>query len=465
MDQFEADGFWFLPDNPDHRVSGMIRYTHADGVRIELNGLLEDDLPKHFGAMSAQTYPLVYGIVNSGPFGRSYTLQRCFQTGMSLSMPGYATERLFATVAFAGACHLESKDFTFTELRFRVADLVRWYFPASINYKWLDSDSTERGVDISYRSSRSIVVTSGDIRLVFSPTYSLSPSPIDGVVLRPDVIVEAQLSSPRDLSGLWRDVIQPLTAFLTLAVGRPAHLASLTVSNPAIEEVARQNKWVNVLQQTGAADTDASPVHSALMLLPAARLGERLSEVIANWYSFYSRHWWFCAPYFSHEFREAPYINTRFWELLQCLIAFYRYRVPGADNLAAAIANVVAQVDKAETGQRWAELLMPDRAQLQFGQFLEQELNRFADLMMPLIDSTASSFVIKVAQMAAREQKGEKGAETDLLKGRSIHHVIETLRCLAQAWMLEGIGFSVEETTQLLQSTQHYAFLSAKKSE
>ena len=41
-DDGEWAGEWWLPDEPDHKVPGTLRYTSADGLALTLMGTFED---------------------------------------------------------------------------------------------------------------------------------------------------------------------------------------------------------------------------------------------------------------------------------------------------------------------------------------------------------------------------------------------------------------------------------------
>ena len=41
-DDGEWAGEWWLPDEPDHKVPGTLRYTSADGLALTLIGAFED---------------------------------------------------------------------------------------------------------------------------------------------------------------------------------------------------------------------------------------------------------------------------------------------------------------------------------------------------------------------------------------------------------------------------------------
>jgi hypothetical protein len=94
---------------------------------------------------------------------------------------------------------------------------------------------------------------------------------------------------------------------------------------------------------------------------------------------------------------------------------------------------------------------------LLFGGFLKHELDRYAKLTAPLLRMSSDEFVTQVADTAAVFERRGGSEQTKEASGTELQHMIENLKVLARAWMLEGIGFSVEEITELFQGTPEYS--------
>jgi hypothetical protein len=97
MQPFESSGFWYLPTNPSDHVAGTLRYTQEEGLRLSLTGSLSEPT----GESKPQTYPLIFGAVQGNPYGDMITLARCWQTGQSISLPGFSSEEIHAGVSKA----------------------------------------------------------------------------------------------------------------------------------------------------------------------------------------------------------------------------------------------------------------------------------------------------------------------------------------------------------------------------
>jgi hypothetical protein len=45
MQEFEYHGHWWLPNKPEHKVSGNLKFSHQQGIILEILGTLEQEFP------------------------------------------------------------------------------------------------------------------------------------------------------------------------------------------------------------------------------------------------------------------------------------------------------------------------------------------------------------------------------------------------------------------------------------
>ena len=114
MDKFEYEGIWWLPDKPEKRISGTLRFTPNEGVILELIGSFKDtkDILKP---------EIILGISN----GKKITLHKCFETKPNnVSVPESLS--FYADEVFVGAHFQKSEDIKFRKLCIRYSYLDEW---------------------------------------------------------------------------------------------------------------------------------------------------------------------------------------------------------------------------------------------------------------------------------------------------------------------------------------------------
>lgn len=62
-DEFEYAGHWWLPENPDNKVSGTLIFS-KDGIKLELIGLIDNI---HLDGDNYPKLPVLFGECEAGP--------------------------------------------------------------------------------------------------------------------------------------------------------------------------------------------------------------------------------------------------------------------------------------------------------------------------------------------------------------------------------------------------------------
>ena len=81
-DDFELRGIWWLPENPDQQVSGVLTFNSEDKIRLELIGSFKQ-LPD-FGKSEVEKKDIILGITSDG---RLCTLADCYESNSTLKEP------------------------------------------------------------------------------------------------------------------------------------------------------------------------------------------------------------------------------------------------------------------------------------------------------------------------------------------------------------------------------------------
>lgn len=100
MESFELAGLWWLPEVPGERVVGLVKYSAADGFRLQIPfGCLGEIHHLADRVNQSGRVPLAHGILRNG---KTVTLVDCLMTNMTMSMPGSASEEYRALRGFIG---------------------------------------------------------------------------------------------------------------------------------------------------------------------------------------------------------------------------------------------------------------------------------------------------------------------------------------------------------------------------
>ena len=106
IDEKEYRGYWWIPENSEHTVGGVAKFTPDDGVSLELFSPLNED-PEYIDSRTVLKYDYIHGhTIND----EQITLKDCTRSSYSLSFGGgrsasksaYRASRLTTGGLFSG---------------------------------------------------------------------------------------------------------------------------------------------------------------------------------------------------------------------------------------------------------------------------------------------------------------------------------------------------------------------------
>lgn len=142
--QFELKGYWWLPENPEKKIPGILRYSQ-ELINLELFGVFESDANR----LRQQNQPIILGM--SSKFGE-ITLHRCFNLGFEESIPGFITTNFSIMQLFVGKNFSNPDEITFRNITIQYFQLDDW-----LGISGLDTDISGGKFSASYTIPPSII--------------------------------------------------------------------------------------------------------------------------------------------------------------------------------------------------------------------------------------------------------------------------------------------------------------------
>ena len=122
----EFEGFWWLPDKPDEKVPGILRYEPGSGLSLSLIGGFEDRITSspspgvttiHAGSRS---WKIIYGMANR----REITLIDCVPIKTNGFFWEIEKQIITATLSLVGVYIGDENDSVFPVLKYRLRILM-----------------------------------------------------------------------------------------------------------------------------------------------------------------------------------------------------------------------------------------------------------------------------------------------------------------------------------------------------
>ncbi len=449
MEPFESSGLWWLPEEADEQVVGLLKYSDAEGFALSipfghLGGF------KHMAGRINRTErtPVVHGTLRSG---KRVTLVDLLMTNMQLNMPGAGREEYYAGLGFLGSIQAEvnprvdTARFKFTHLRDWVVD------HRSTSRHGFDEGKPIQIVDYHYEGPELEELASGDGRSLLLHHTALVPfASMTGFNLTHDCEIELRLARPLDFEKLSTDLLGPLWQFLVFCLDRGVNTTSVRIHEAESEE------WLDVGRHRtvwGGGDKVITP---PFMLLSRPQLGDRGSEVLSKWLTLSQDERRAVSLLASLVSERSVASDLRFLVAVQALEALARVDAREDELTPAEFKRrqklVVESIDESNV-KRWVARKLKyanERAASQLLQDLVASIGEYAAKVAPDQKSLLSDIRDNRNFYTHRDPRRAKR----ILDGEELYVLTQAVVLLLQAATLRRLGFTPNETSAIMEESQ-----------
>lgn len=293
----EWAGLWWLPDDPDERVPGVLRYDAEDGLSLSLIGAFEDRIMSNSAPGVAvvhegrRTWDVIHGAAEQ----REVTLFGCVPTGVKRTESAWAKSPDKQTVtmetAIIGTHVRGEEDAVFSVAEVSVEDLGNWAASSVFEGLLGVSDSKLDGtgsISVKPVDTQSVVVDGTEYQLVHMHTLPFFDERKGGTIGRmaDKVSIRVAPARPFPLSAALTaaNLVQDLIA---LAMHRAAGVIWLRLEVAGTESALPNGqllprRWADVLYSPAALGKhDAKAVDQRRVFFTCDSLP--FEEVVPRW--------------------------------------------------------------------------------------------------------------------------------------------------------------------------------------
>jgi len=459
MQEFEATGYWFLPDNPSREIAGTLRFSPSDGLTLSLSGTLKDK--EFFQPPAVEKHAMIHGVTNESPYGKMFSLVDCFRSSASLHMPGFATEKIHANSAYAGEHLLQEGDLRFDEFCVYFSDLPNWIRLAGIPMDAAKTDDRVGDLHFNYHAPKAIQVTFAEksLALEFHRESSCSKR---SFTFREHVAFCMRNLEQVAIDQIHREYLRPLHNFFTFAADFPNAIDELVVRNGRLRlQGADRPSAIHVLMQPQYVRAEEKPRDAHDMLFTYEDVSDFFGEVLNRWVMFCENFSPFCGVYFSSQYCPGHFVEERFLSAVRALILMFRETTPECAHVRGALKGMMDSLSQTAMGthSQWVTDVMPLEAELCFPWHLSEALTKYRDLLGALIGDDIEPFVSSVVATRRYVSCPEPSQRSGALHGSDLHWTTEKLNALIKVLMLDWLKFPRDLIARLLNRNARYQHL------
>jgi len=307
MDDFEIMGFWWLPENGNKKVPGVLKFSADKEIKLELMGSFHESIRQAIDSKQAQYFEIILGESK----GTKFTLLRSQEMDKKIGSIGnsnYMLSSFYCEYIIKGIHFLSLDDVKFAQMNINFIYLEDWIVPDPFKFEDMKTiryvDPPENHIKIEKINSIISIVSTQSVSNDFK-TVSMSVHSF--FIIKP-------VAESKDL--VWYEaVIGCLGNFLTLAIGMPTYPKTMRAYLSNNYEIEIYFAINNILFE--------GDIHFSQMVIPYADLSSYLDRFLNNWFN-YSDTLEPVYELFFGTYYSQLYVHFYFLSLIQAIEAFHR---------------------------------------------------------------------------------------------------------------------------------------------
>ncbi len=433
----EYRGVWWLPEDPDREIGGILKFSPSEGVRLELAGALKGSVN-----VSEPFAPeLIFGKI---PEKGRVTLYRCLEVHRLVSAG--ETSDIIAGIAFLGA-HIDPRHATFSSMTTEAVGLDLW---ANIN--WVEFPELQEllGRSFSVRFHRPDPLEaqlSDGTKVVLGvrvecPKISWLQREVK---LRRNTFAKVNLPSTRP----FEESLESLQAMLDLASLGILHPVTPSLIKGTIEENEGERNEVEILYQvSNQLPIDVSALNLYATLFTLEDIYNHFQDVICNWFDVRNRLKPVLTLYFATIRAPRMYVESHFLNIVHALEAYHRLTIGGYDLPDDEHQKRVDEIIDSAPPQ-WRQWLMnklKNSNELSLRSRLMEVCDMFPSVTSRLIGNRGERkcFVSRIIDTRNYLTHHDTKLEKRTAQGIALFYLTEKLKVLVECCLLRELGFSNE---------------------
>ena len=281
LDSIEWKGYFFLPENKEEKLPGILKFDPSEGIAVDLFGSFDS-----YANIPSNKKNVMLGITSEG---KEITLVNCFETERGNSFPGFPSSKFSATYLLAGY-HFESYEkIFFSYVNIEYENFNAWVDISGFNKP--EYDYNENKLTVVYKQPEKLHFDlnenwKGEVEFVFyRPHEFFIPSEKINIEQTPIFKIRPAADSHFDE---FDKVMYIFNSFLAINYYQYPILKSITfyISDKEEFEGKLFDKSVQLYFYTGY--NAGKKVRSKRELLIEYKLYANFNESIQKWYKLYN---------------------------------------------------------------------------------------------------------------------------------------------------------------------------------
>lgn len=460
--EFEKDGIWWLPENPNHTVPGKVKFIPGEGLTLDLHGNLQaDENAADSNARQLIEPSLILGHLIDG---KEITLEECLQTRAFSRASSVQVTSFIAKTAYVGAHFLRSDEVRFWSLYVRYSYLDQWVNKRAFH---MESPSPKSSV-IRYEQPLPTKINVAGYELSFVFWQSESWDPLTHASISQEATLVISSTDQKPLID-YLDLMRRIQDFLSLAMGKSTfvtNLQGITDSSKQIINGEVIRLPIDIYFAFPWLQPETRAPHPQEMLFTLPDVEEHLETYVCNWVHKADALKPVFNLYFSTLYEPQVFLEFKFLSLAQAIETYHRRMIGGKyqadEEYLAGLYRILVSAIPYDLNDDFRESLKAGKLRYANEYSLRKRLQELTTKYSPNIpfgflnSEERSRFADKVRDTRNYLTHYSTELESKAAHGEGLIVLVDQLRALLEVIFLEEIGFSIEAIQEMVSKNRRY---------
>ncbi len=460
MEKFEYNGIWWLPENPDRQISGILKFHPRDGAFLDLIGSFKD--------ITQLTTSFEPTIILGFADGKKITLYKCYESRSHLNLPGFLSTSFYVSGIFVGHHFKREQDLSFDSLSINYSHLAEWTQITGFRLK-MDTDSSKHLVkhEVIYSFPEKIETEIDKLNVSFDYNFKDEGDRIEEYKLKQTTFIKIEPDVPYHFEK-YLDIFYHIQNFLSLGVGEAVYPLIIKGKNKECKITLQAGKVVyndiSVFYSIRNLPESSKRLHPLEMLFSFPDIASDFGPCLKNWFSKSDILKPVYDLYFATLYGSKMYLQHEFLTLAQALETYHRRISEGkyvSDGDYATMYEVMANAIPAELESDFRASLKERLKYLNefsLRKRLREILGKFPDIFSFIIQQN-EKFIEDAINTRNFLTHYDKNLQSKAKDGNELYRLVEEMKFVLEVCLLAELGISRDNIKALVDRNQRYQHL------
>jgi len=445
-EEYKRAGYFWLPENPNHRIPGTLKISDGGEVELEIVGLFDESIEALNGKDDLSR------IVGQVEKDGLVTLDNCFYRTKNIAFGGVSRSLVHVNKVFCGVAYDKNELAKFNSVSFSIEGINEWLGITGIKVLF---EEDYKSATINYTPQQEMVYTLTNglkLHIYFSYTLPIFQNTTEAKITQ-KAFLKLSSTEERELPE-FIDVLHKITYLLCFATDETVTISDVSAKSESIVQKVREGKTlstpIKIYYSSLPFSTTIPKIEANKMLFRFSNISPNAEDIFKKWVGAYSTISPSLSLYFSAVSGSHKYLEGRFLALAQALETYHRRTSSEQlmDNIE--FRNISAQLlwDCPKQHRKWLRSRIMYGNEINLGKRIKGIIEPFKSKIGN--NQERSKLIRDIVNTRNYFTHYSEELEKESTKGAELWTICQKMEAIFQLHLLKQLGFEKAEIEKIL---------------